>query len=283
MKYGVTVATGKFGRTAVKELVKVVAPNNVVVIVRNAEKARKVLPAGIEIRQADYGDENSLSAALKGIDKLLFISSLPGGPVSRETQHRNIVTAAIQNKVKFIAYTSFPHANTAENELASDHKITEKLIRDSGIAHSFLRNNWYIENDLDAIKTGAAGLPVYYWANNRAGWALEREYAEGAVKVLLTDQPKEVYEFAGPSRTYEQFFATVQQATGKDFNIKQVSEAQYIKYLESNGLNPEVAAMVASFQAPIDDGSLTEETNDLADILGGLTSLNKAIIEVLNK
>lgn len=70
MKYAISAATGNFGPIAVKNLVDAVGAENVVSIVRNKEKGKQLLPAGIEIRQADYGDEAAVEKALAGVDKL---------------------------------------------------------------------------------------------------------------------------------------------------------------------------------------------------------------------
>ena len=48
-------------------------------------------------------------------------------------------------------------------------------------------------------------------------------------------------------------------------------------------MSHDVAAMYAGFQQPIDDGSLTEESSDLEEVLGGLTPLDQAIKEVLGR
>lgn len=108
MKYAVTAATGRFGRVAVEQLVDLVGKDQVVAIVRDVAKGRELLPAGIEIRQGDYADQAGMTSALAGIDRLLFISSQPGGPVSRETQHLNVVAAAKEAGVSLVAYTSYP-------------------------------------------------------------------------------------------------------------------------------------------------------------------------------
>lgn len=69
---------------AVEQLVDLVGKDQVVAIVRDVAKGRELLPAGIEIRQGDYADQAGMTSALAGIDRLLFISSQPGGPVSRD-------------------------------------------------------------------------------------------------------------------------------------------------------------------------------------------------------
>lgn len=281
MKYAVTAATGNFGQAAVKQLNELVGADNVIVIARNAEKGKKLFPNN-EVRQGDYDDKQSMIDALKGVDRVLFISSQPGGKVDRATAHKNVVEALKEDGVKFVAYTSFPKADTSNSALAGDHRETEAAIKDAGIAHAFLRNNWYLENEMTFLQSGAANQDALYWANNHASWALEREYAEAAAKVVANDNPKEVYELAGKPASYEDLGTALKKATGNDFAVKQVTNDEYAKFLESTGLDAGTAAMFASFQAPIEDGSLDEDTDDLAEALGHpALSLEEAIKEIL--
>ncbi|WP_137597006.1 NAD(P)H-binding protein [Paucilactobacillus kaifaensis] len=285
MKYAITAATGNFGQTAVKELLNLTNnDDDIIAIVRNTDKAKDLLPDEIEIRQGNYADEASMEAALQGVDRLLFISSQPGAEVARVVQHQNVVKALTAAKVNFVAYTSFPNAQASTSALASDHKLTEDAIKQSNVAHSFIRNNWYIENEMGLIQNGVANHTVSYWASNNAGWALEREFAAAAAKVLTLSNPKEVYEFAGPARSYAELGTAIKQATGNDFAVHQVSAQEYQSELESTGLDKDTAALFSSFQAPINDGSLNEDTTDLPDVLGhDLTSLPVAIKEIINR
>lgn len=281
MKYAITAATGNFGQTAVKELLKLVDAKDVVVVARNLEKAQELFPE-VEIRQGSYDSVESMTNALAGVDRVLFISSQPGGEVSRDVQHLNVVEALKNNGVEFVAYTSFPHAQTATSALAQDHKLTEDAIVKAGLKHSFLRNNWYLENEIGFLQSGANNQTAAYWANHQAGWALEREYAEGAVKVLVATDPADIYEFAGPATTYAQLGEALKVATGNDFAVAHVTQNEYIAALEGTGLDHGTAAMFASFQAPIEDGSLAEDTNDLPTVLGhDLLPLSEAIKEIL--
>ncbi|MDK6803433.1 NAD(P)H-binding protein [Lactobacillus mulieris] len=281
MKYAITAATGNFGQVAVKLLNKLVGEENVIVVARNLEKATKMFQNN-EVRQGDYDDKDAMIEALTDVDKVLFISSQPGGKVDRATAQKNVVDALVKNNVKFVAYTSFPKAEDSDNWLASDHKITEEAIKKAGLHHSFLHNNWYLENEMGFLQSGVDNQPAVYWTNGYAGWALEREYAEAAVKVLIAETPKEVYEFSGKLSNYKDLGYALQVVTGNDFAIKHVSEAEYIKYLENTGLKPEIATLFAKFDQPIDDGSLAVNSNDLVEVLGHpLLSLEDAIKEIL--
>lgn len=281
-KYAITGVTGKFGQTAIKTLSQLRSSDEIVALARNTDKAKNLVPDGIEVRKGDYTDVASLTESLKGVDKLLFISSQPGGQVTREQQHLNVVKAAENAGIKFIAYTSFPHANTSTTPLAADHKATEVAIEKTGIKHSFLRNNWYLENEIASIKGALAGNSfVYSAADGHAGWALEREYAEAAAKVLVLDSPKDIYEFAGPSNTYADLAENVAQVSDHKFDVLSVSDADYTAGLESSGLDAGTAALVTSFQTLIRDGNLDENTDDLVTVLGhDLVTLPDAIKEI---
>ena len=162
MKYAITTATGKFGRVAVQHLAELVPVNDIIALARNVDKAKTLLPEGIDIRPGDYTNVTELTQSLAGVDRLLFISSQPGDVVSRGQQHLNVVEAAKAAGVGYIAYTSFPHADQATAILATDHQTTETAILESGIAHSFLRNNWYLENEEWLKRVTSGDYQKYY-------------------------------------------------------------------------------------------------------------------------
>lgn len=279
--YGVTGATGHFGQNAIKELAKLVPAANIVALARNTQKAEQIVPEGVEVRSGDYTDEKQLEESMKGIDRLLFISSQPGGPVARLTQHENVVKAAKNAKVSYIAYTSFPHADISEAPLASDHKATEKLILEAGIDHSFLRNNWYLENEAATIKAAVSGQPFVYAAGDgKTGWALESEYSEAAAKVLASSTTKDIYEFAGASRTYQD----LADAIKGDFDVKSLSISDFKKALHDSGMDEGTVEVVSSIQDVIRQGNLDENSDDLPEVLGReLTPLAKALAIVSEK
>ena len=139
----ITGATGQLGHYVIESLMKTVPASQIVAIVRNPAKAQSLTAQGITVRQADYGDEAALTSALQGVEKLLLISSSEVG--QRAPQHRNVINAAKAADVKFIAYTSLLHADKSPLGLADEHIETEKMLADSGIVYTLLRNGWYTE------------------------------------------------------------------------------------------------------------------------------------------
>lgn len=278
-KYAITGVTGTFGGNAIKELVKLISTNDIVALARNIEKAKTMVPEGVEVRSGDYDNEAELENSLKGIDRLLFVSSQPGGSVPRLTQHQNVVKAAKEAGVSYIAYTSFPHANNSTALLAADHKATEQAIKDSGLKYSFLRNNWYLENEAASLKAADNGDAFVYSAGDgRVGWALEAEYSEAAVKVLVNENAKDIYEFSGASRTYRD----LADAISGDFEVKSLSDDEYTKVLKDSGMDDGTIGVVIAIQDSISNGQLDEKTTDLTDVLGHeLVPISEAIEKVV--
>ena len=69
----VTGATGQLGALAVEALLKTVNASEIVAIVRNPAKADALAQKGVVVRQADYGEQAALTAALTGVEKLLLV------------------------------------------------------------------------------------------------------------------------------------------------------------------------------------------------------------------
>ncbi|HIY93780.1 NAD(P)H-binding protein [Companilactobacillus sp. HBUAS56275] len=278
-KYAILGVTGHFGNNALKELLKIVSPSDVIGIARNLDKAQKMVPKGIEIRPGDYEHPEDLPESLVGVDRLLFVSSRATPTMSRVDQHSSIIRAAIEGGVKYIAYTSFPHSDTSKSVLASDHRETEREIIDAGFDYSFLRNNFYLEDELPRLKAADEGKPFVHAAGyGRVGWALENEYSEAAAKVLAMDNPKKVYEFAGPALTYGE----LAESMNGDFELSETDLETYRDYLEDQDLSEPLIRIALLNQQAILEGQLDEETSDLPIVLGhNLMPIEEAIKIVL--
>ncbi|MGP6140352.1 SDR family oxidoreductase [Jeotgalibaca sp. A127] len=270
MKYLLTGATGGFGTYALSFLKQQVALENIVVLARSEAKAAPFREQGIETRIADFADYDSLFAAFAGIDRMLFVSSQPGEAVSRGDQHKNVVAAAKETGIGFIAYTSFPNATKSTSPLAQDHILTETLLKESGIPHTFLRNNWYFENEMATYETALNGGAFTYSAEDgRVGWALKKEYAEAAVNVLTGKfLSGEVLELGGPLITYADLAAALRVATGKKFRSLALDDGEYQNDLKVHGVPAESIAFVMMIQRDIREGQLAIKSNDLEKVLG---------------
>ena len=232
----ITGATGQLGHYVIESLMKTVPASQIVAIVRNPAKAQALTAQGITVRQADYGDEAALTSALQGVEKLLLISSSEVG--QRAPQHRNVINAAKTAGVKFIAYTSLLHADTSPLGLADEHIETEKMLADSGIVYTLLRNGWYSENYLASAPAALEhGVFIGAAGDGKIASATRADYAVAAARVISeAGHEGKVYELAGDSAwTLTQLAAELTKQSGKPISYQNLSEADFAAARKSGG------------------------------------------------
>lgn len=286
MKLLVTGATGKLGTKIVDALLKTVPANQLAVSVRNPEKAEGIKTRGVEVRQGDFDRPETLDTAFKGINRLLMISA-DGDNETRIRQHTNAVAAAERAGVKFIVYTSIVNAQESKNMLAPTHKATEEAILKTGIPYSFLRNNWYLENESSSIQGVLAGAPwVTSAGTGKVGWALQQDYAEAAAAVLAGNgHENTIYELSGKLLTQEEFASALGAVLGKEVPVQQVDDASYAEIIKGAGVPEFLIPFLVGIQKDIREGTLEIESSDFEKLLGrpakplseGLSQIVKSI------
>ena len=270
MTYLITGVTGGLGAGILKYLSEKVPVSEIAVLVRSEEKGKTFADKGYQVRVADFSNQEKLEQAFTGVETLMFVSSAPGQEVSREQQHRNVIAAAKAAGVKNIVYTSISNGEQSTSILAPDHIVTESLIKNSGLAYKILRNNWYLENELDTIKASLAGNGFIHAGNDgKVGWALRREYAEAAANALASDfNESATYELAGHQLSYSELAEAVKEVTGRDFEVVSLSNEAFRQGLQEAGLPEPVVAIVAGIHSSIADHQLEVEHSDFEKLLG---------------
>lgn len=286
MKMLVTGATGKLGSKIMETLLKMVPVNQLAVSVRNPEKADGLRARGVDVRYGDFDHPETLDAAFSGVDRLLIIST-DGDNETRIRQHTNAISAAERAGVNFIVYTSITNAKESKLFLAPTHKATEEAILKTGIPYSFLRNNWYLENEIPSIQGVLAGAPwVTSAGNGRVGWALQQDYADAVAAVLSGEGHKNtVYELSGKVLTQEEFAAVLGTVLGKEVPVKQVNDETYADIMRGAGVPDSLIPFLVEIQDGIRQGALEIERSDFEKLLGrpatpisdGLTQIVKGI------
>ena len=280
----ITGATGQLGHYVIESLMKTVPASQIVAIVRNPAKAQALAAQGITVRQADYSYEAALTSALQGVEKLLLISSSEVG--QRAPQHRNVINAAKAAGVKFIAYTSLLHADTSPLGLADEHIETEKMLADSGIVYTLLRNGWYTENYLaSAPAAREPGVFIGAAGDGKIASATRADYAAAAARVISeAGHEGKVYELAGDSAwTLTQLAAELTKQSGKSVTYQNLSEADFAAALKSVGLPDGLADMLADSDVGASKGGLFDDSKTLSKLIGRpTTTLAESVSNLFN-
>lgn len=273
MKIAITGATGQLGNLVIEQLLQLTAAQNIVALVRNIDKAEHFKAQGIELREFDYDRPETLTPALSGIDKLLLISANEIG--RRTPQHQAVIDAAKVAGVPYIAYTSLLRADTSPLGLAQEHRETEKLIQDSGITYTFLRNNWYSENYLAGIAhTIEIGTLFGAAQDGRISSASRIDYAEAAAKVLTsTGHENKTYELAGSESFSLSNLATlIGQAASKDIIYQNLSAEEYTQGLTQAGLPAGLVDVIVDADIQSIQGAMYSDSKDLEQLIGHKTT-----------
>lgn len=279
MKIAITGATGQLGNLVIEQLLQLTAAQNIVALVRNVDKAKHFKVQGIELREFDYDRPETLVPALLGIDKLLLISANEIG--RRTPQHQAVIDAAKVASVPYLAYTSLLRANTSPLGLAQEHRETEKLIQDSGITYTFLRNNWYSENYLAGVAhTIEIGTLFGAAQDGRISSASRIDYAEAAAKVLTsTGHENKTYELAGSESFIKADLAQfISQATHKPVIYQNLSADDLCQGLIQASLPSHLIDVIVDADVQTAKGAMYSNSKDLEHLIGrNTTSIQNAI------
>jgi len=227
----VTGSTGHVGRLVAGEISTRGMRQRL--LVRDPQRAPDI--AGAEIAMADYGDPESVAAALEPDDRV-FMVSLHEGPEQRIPHHRAFIEAAAGAGVAHIVYLSFVAAGPDAIFLhARSHGETERILAESGVAWTSIRNSMYADDipgwfDADGLNTVPAG-------EGRMSFSYRPELAR-AIAVTLTEPGHEgkVYDIVTPQSVSMRELAEIAWAvTGQNYRYAPTSDAWWEERWRARG------------------------------------------------
>ncbi len=278
----VTGANGQLGTLVISGLLKKLPASQIVAAVRTPAKANVLAQQGVQVRQADYSQPDTLGPALSGATKLLLISSSEVG--QRVAQHKAVIDAAKAEDINQVAYTSILHADRAQIEMATEHLATEEYLRASGLPFVLLRNSLYAEVLTSGIAPALqSGILIGASQQGRFATATRAEFAEGAAVVLSTEgHDHQIYELAGDtSYTRDELAAEVSRQTGKSIAYKDLPPSEYQQVL-SGFLPAHVAHLLAELDTEAASNALYDDSRTLSRLIGRSTeSLSQIVAAAL--
>ena len=293
----VTGASGQFGSAAARLLLEQVPAEDLVLLSRTPDNLAEFAARGAQVRRADFDDPASLLPAMEGGERMLLISTVRVG--SRVEQHTAAVEAAKARGVKHVVYTSLLGVREPGNPSVEgfDHLATEKMIEQSGLAFTHLRDSLYAEAVATAMAIPAlqAGHKPENSGQGRVPIVSRDDCVATAVGVLTQDgHANKAYDVTGPELwTLPGAMALVSQMAGKPIEIEPVDDAGMYAYFDSLGV-PRKASDVMSggpipwasegmvtFGQSIREGFMDVVSDDVARITGRPPRSLRSVIEQL--
>ncbi len=226
----VTGATGALNGATVDHLLDRMPAEEIVVAVRDPAKAQRFTDRGVAVRRGDYADPDSLPAAFEGADQLLLVSSSDPG-AGAVSLHHTAIDAAVAVGVGRILYTS--HQGAAPDTPfgpGRDHAATERLLAESGVPWTSLRNGFYAHS-LGWLtgpwrETGVITVP----ADGPVSWTAREDAAEAAAVILASngayDGPTTLTARAAP--TFADVAATASELTGRTIRLSVLGQDEWL-------------------------------------------------------
>jgi len=270
----VSGASGQLGSLVIEELLaRKVAPENLILVSRtpNTAHLQGYAARGASVRFGDFNEPESLDDAYRGGTRMLLIS-INGGGGDRPELHKVAIDAAVRAGVKHIAYTSYVNADVNETStIAVDHRRTERILEQSGVAWTMLRNQIYANGLVDqAVQIVRDGGLVTHTPDARVAYVTREDCAAAAAAVLATPgHENKAYNITGPDAIGpRELVALASEISGKRVELMAYSEADYRARLAQSGMAEAAINGTISFAAELDSPYLREPSTAVAKITG---------------
>jgi uncharacterized protein YbjT (DUF2867 family) len=253
----------------VRALVRHNSPSAVLAGQGLATSIDALVAAGAELAYGDLKDRSSLEAACRGVVTVISTanSALRGGDDNTETVdlhgNRNLIDAARAAAVGQFIFISADKAS-------ADHPVpfvrakgqTEVYLRDSGLNHTILAPNAYMDVWVAMVvgMPALSGQPVTVVGSGerRHSFIAARDVAAFAVAVIGNPQAmNQRLVIGGPQPiTFREAAATFGRVLGREVPVVSVNPGESIP-----GLPPAMAAMLPGFD-------LADQTSDMSELPG---------------
>ncbi|WP_418511722.1 SDR family oxidoreductase [Corallibacter sp.] len=270
----VTGASGQLGDLVVKQLLNKIQASEIAVLSRDTSKVENLKKLGVEVRQGDYDNYKTLVNAFAGIKKLYFVSA--SDIEKRDSQHENVVNAAIEAGIEHIVYTSFQRKTDKKDSvigfIANSHLDTEQKIKDSGLTYTILKHALYMEviplfigdNVLD---TKTIYIPT---EQGQVSFVSRKDLAEGAAIILTTSgHNNKVYEFGNDKVLSMQDIAQeLSKLANQTISYTSPKPEDFVATLTQNNVPKPFIDLRLGFSIGIAADEFNNPTDELKNLLG---------------
>jgi NAD(P)H dehydrogenase (quinone) len=270
MSIVITGASGHLGRATAGMVLERMPASEVILTTRHPEEISDLAARGAEVREADFERPETLVGAFEGGEKLLLISTDAVG--ARVDQQRAAIEAAGKAGIRHVIYTSY--LNPVEDNPAAvtaDHRETEAVLRESGLAWTALRNGLYAEYQVPAgAQAIATGRLVHNNGDGETAYVSREDCAAAAAAVLSTESHDgEAYDIAGPRPlSQDDVAALLSEVSVRPVEAVSVDDEQFVQGLAAYGMPEPAARSIATFGRAIREGFISEASGAVENLTG---------------
>jgi uncharacterized protein YbjT (DUF2867 family) len=191
-------------------------------------EARAMADKGVAIVQGDFGDPESLLAAMQGIDKLFFYSGFSPNELQ---EGMNVIAAAKAAGIDHIVYSSGAAAEPGVGVEGSVKAQVEVALIDSGIKYTVLRPVAFMENfDKQQKRIAQLGIVDSRSPERQLHFIAIRDIARLAAEAF--EHPDEwsgkAVNIAGDSMSVQEYVDTFSKVMGRTITYTRMPLEEYL-------------------------------------------------------
>ena len=240
--------------------------------VRDPSKAKDLAALGVELRQGDYLDRESLTRAVSGVEKLMLTSA--HAFTDRKTAHANMIDVAARAGVRHLVYMPvYRKAGSTfiMKEVTEEDIFTVEKLRSSGVAFTLVQHPPFMESAVmfagpKAVETGVRVPP----GNGKFTAATRDDLAAAHATVLAEPghEGKSYYLSGAPAVSWADIARILSEIRGNDVPYISISEEEYIQSTVALGVPDLVAPFILTWIQGMNQGEWEEVTGDLEALIG---------------
>jgi uncharacterized protein YbjT (DUF2867 family) len=209
----VTGASGNVGKAVLNEVARSGAKHKA--MYRSPEEAAKA-PAGTATVVADFSKKETLTSALRGVERVYLVCSPVPELVQLET---NVIESSGAAGVKHIVLNSALGAGDYPKSFPSWHRKVEDTLKGTDISFTILRPNSFHQNVLTYFAPSIRAQGVFFssMGDARVSFLDVRDIAAVAAKALAGGEHiGKTYELNGPEAlSYTELAEKISRHTGR--------------------------------------------------------------------
>ena len=232
---------GNFGGKAAKILLERWPHEDLIFTAPTEKGLEKYKGLGVELRIADFNDEEGLVKAFTGADAMVLISMPFVGPKRRATQ-KKALDAAVKAGVKKLVYTSIVGAGEKDIDTyeVNDHVWFEAYVKEQPIHYLFLRDSQYAEamvsNYVNAYEN-TGNVLANNFGEGRMAYISRDDCAEAAACAAMSDWTDRVIDVNGAEPlTLAEYLAIANEVTGHNVKYVEITDEQQYAFFDSIGV-----------------------------------------------
>ncbi len=257
----VTGANGNLGGAVVNAL----DSGTVTVIAAGTQPENMKMTTDIAVRKIDYGQPQTVSAALKDIDGLFLVAP----PLDPEAPAK-LNPVIDQAKAAGIRHIVFNSALGVDQNEAAPLRVVENYLMSSGLEYTILRPNFFMENFTTGFLAPMIAQGGIFLAAGDAGTSFISvgDIAAVAAAAFEKEHFGAEYNLTGPAAlNHDQIAGIISEVSGRPIQYHALTEEEMLQGARDQGLPEGAVQYMAVLYGAVRNGWMAAVTEDVEKVV----------------